>query len=166
MNTVPTHRSAAANTLLFVLRMGLAAVFIAAAIPKIRAPDLFAGAIFNYQLLPPWGVNAVALVLPWLELLVGLCLALGIWSRASALLVAGMMLVFAAAFSSAKARGLDISCGCFEMGKAETPSSILWVLARDLGLCAAALIVARYGGPAGLLGAARLLRRKTTTASA
>ncbi len=165
MNAVSTHRSAAANALLFVLRMGLAAVFIAAAIPKIKAPDLFAGAIFNYQLLPAWGVNALALVLPWLELLVGLCLVVGIWSRASALLVAAMMLVFAVAFSSAKARGLDISCGCFEIGNAEQPSSILWVLARDLGLCAAALTVARYEGPAGLLGIARLLRRRTTSAA-
>jgi uncharacterized membrane protein YphA (DoxX/SURF4 family) len=155
MNAAPVRRAWSADAALLVVRLGLAAVFVGAAIPKIAAPDLFAGAIFNYQMLPAWGVNAVALVLPWLELFVGLGLALGIWSRASALLVAGMMLVFIAAFSTAKARGLDIACGCFEMGKGENPTSIAWVVVRDLGLCAAALVVARFADSPGLLGLVR-----------
>jgi uncharacterized membrane protein YphA (DoxX/SURF4 family) len=159
-------RSLLGNVLLFVLRMALAAVFIGAAIPKILAPDLFAGAIFNYQMLPAWGVNLLALVLPWLELLVGISLALGLWSRASALLVAGMMLVFITAFAIAKARGLDIACGCFEMGKAEKPTSIAWILVRDLGLCVAALTVARFAATPGLLGLGyRMLRRGSPAAS-
>jgi cobalt-zinc-cadmium efflux system protein len=158
-------RTLLANLLLFVLRLGLAAVFIAAAMPKIMAPDLFAGAIFNYQVLPAWGVNALALVLPWLELLVGVCLALGLWSRASALMVAGMMLVFIGAFSLAKARGLDISCGCFEVGKVEQPTSIVWVLVRDCSLCAAALLLARYDGSPGLLGLGRRLWRGSAVAA-
>jgi uncharacterized membrane protein YphA (DoxX/SURF4 family) len=154
------------NVVLFALRMGLAAVFIGAAIPKLMAPDLFAGAIFNYQMLPAWGVNATALVLPWLELLVGACLALGLWSRASALLVVGMMLVFIVAFSTAKARGLDIACGCFELGKTEKPTSIGWEIVRNFGLCAAALVVARYAAAPGLLGLARwLLHRRSPSIS-
>jgi uncharacterized membrane protein YphA (DoxX/SURF4 family) len=166
MSVTQLPRSFLGNVLLFGLRMGLAAVFIGAAIPKILAPDLFAGAIFNYQMLPAWGVNAMALVLPWLELLVGVCLALGLWSRANALLVAGLMLVFIAAFSVAKARGLDISCGCFEMGKAENPTSVAWVIVRDLGLAAGALLLARFAGTPGLLGLGqRLLHRGSPATS-
>jgi len=51
--------------ILLLVRLGMAAVFIAAAVPKIREPDLFAASVFNYKMLPPWGVNSLALVLPW-----------------------------------------------------------------------------------------------------
>ena len=165
MSATTVHRPWLADAGLFVLRLGLATVFIVAAVPKIASPDLFAGAIFNYQMLPPWGVNVVALVLPWFELFVGVCLALGIWSRASALLVAGMMLLFIGAFSIAKARGLDIACGCFEMGKAEKPTAVAWVLVRDLGICAAAFLVARFADAPGLLALPRAVRRRARPAT-
>jgi uncharacterized membrane protein YphA (DoxX/SURF4 family) len=116
--------------ILLLLRLGLATVFIVFAIPKIAAPDLFAGNIFNYQMLPAWAVNLMALVLPWLELFVGICLALGIWMRASAMLIAGLMVMFMIAYGSARARGLDIACGCFEVGSQAKPAS------SDLGAAA------------------------------
>ena len=164
MNAARASRPWPVSAVLCVLRMGLAAVFIAAAVPKIAAPDLFAGAIFNYQMLPPWGVNVVAIALPWFELFVGCCLALGIWSRASGLLVAGMMVAFTGAFAIAKARGLDIACGCFEVGQTEEPSSVTWVVVRDLGLCVAALVVARFQDAPSLVSLARALRRRATAA--
>ena len=129
---------------LLVLRLGLAAVFLAAAVPKITAPVSFAVAVSNYKMLPPWGVNAVALVLPWLELLVGLCLAIGIWRRACALVMAVLMVVFMIGFASATARGLDIACGCFEVGDHAKASSPVRVVARDLALLAAALLLLRF----------------------
>lgn len=148
---------------LLVLRLALAAVFAGAAIPKLRAPDLFAGDVLNYQMLPPWGVNTMALVLPWVELVVAVCLALGLWSRASATLVAGMMLVFLVAFLSARARGLDIACGCFEVGASSESSSILWFVLRDLGLLAAALLLVRHEGGLGALDG--LARRRSAPAA-
>lgn len=137
-------------------RLGLAAVFISAAIPKILAPDLFAGNIFNYKILPPWGVNTMALVLPWLELFAGVLLALGIWSRASATIVAGLMIIFMIAYGSVRARGLEIACGCFEVGEHKaTPAA--WVLLRDSAFLAAALVVLRFGGGPSVF---ELLRRR------
>jgi uncharacterized membrane protein YphA (DoxX/SURF4 family) len=133
---------------LLVLRLGLAAVFIAAAIPKIRQPELFAQSIYNYHMLPAWGVNNLAIFLPWLELTLGAGLALGIWRRASATLATGLMFVFMIAFVTAKARGLDVSCGCFEVGTEAAPSNVAWVVLRDLGLLAVALVLVKWdGGP-------------------
>ena len=142
---------------LLLLRLGLAAVFIIFAIPKIREPDLFAMAIFNYHMLPHWGVNAMAIVLPWLELFLGLALALGFWRRASALVISALMVVFIGAFVTAKARGLNISCGCFELGEGAKPSSVGWVVLRDLSFLAAALLLVRYDQGPSLLA---FLRRK------
>jgi uncharacterized membrane protein YphA (DoxX/SURF4 family) len=109
-------------------------------------------------------VNLAALTLPWMEFFVGACLALGLWTRASALLVAGMMLVFMVAFSVATARGLNIACGCFEVSASEEPSSVVWVVLRDLGLCGAALVVAKFDTAPSLRSLWRLFRRRATPA--
>ncbi|MDH3555163.1 MAG: DoxX family membrane protein, partial [Deltaproteobacteria bacterium] len=50
-----------------VLRIVLGWVFIYASLDKIRHPDLFAEAVYNYQLLPEVAVNLVAICLPWVE---------------------------------------------------------------------------------------------------
>jgi uncharacterized membrane protein YphA (DoxX/SURF4 family) len=149
---------------LLVLRFGMAAVFITAAVPKIIAPDLFAGNIFNYKILPPWGVNTLALVLPWLELFVGLGLAIGFWSRACAVVMSGLMVVFIIAYASARARGLDIACGCFEVGEHAKKASAMWVVARDVAMLAAALVLVRFnGGPSPLQLLRRVVRRARTS---
>lgn len=129
---------------LLLLRFGLAAVFLAAALPKIAAPDLFAVSISNYKMLPPWGVNSLALVLPWLELITGGLLALGIWRRACALVMAVLMVVFMIAYGSARSRGLDIACGCFEVGENAHATPVWRVVARDLSFLVAALILVRF----------------------
>jgi uncharacterized membrane protein YphA (DoxX/SURF4 family) len=133
---------------LLAFRFGMAAVFITAALPKIAAPDLFAGNIHNYKLLPAWGVNLMALVLPWLELFIGLGLAFGIASRAAVVTMAGLMCVFIVAYISARARGLDVACGCFEVGEHAKAQSLVWIVLRDVAMLAATLALVRFGtGP-------------------
>jgi uncharacterized membrane protein YphA (DoxX/SURF4 family) len=96
-----------------VARVVLGCVFIYASLDKINNPDLFAEAVYNYQLSPEVAVNLVALWLPWLELLSGTLLILGLWIRGSILILSGLMLLFLAALGINLARGLDIHCGCF-----------------------------------------------------
>lgn len=151
-----TGRSWARAAFLLTLRLGMAAVFIGAAIPKIKAPDLFALNIYNYQMLPAWGVNAMAVLLPWLELIVGVGLGLGIWSRACALTMTGLMSVFLVALVTAAIRGLNISCGCFEVGEETASSSLLWSALRDLAFLVAAVILVRNDGGPGPLDLIRL----------
>jgi uncharacterized membrane protein YphA (DoxX/SURF4 family) len=132
--------------------MGLAAVFVGAAVPKIAAPDLFAWNVHNYQILPPWGVNSLALFLPWFELILGVFLALGWWTRACALSIAALMVVFMAAFASATARGLNVSCGCFEVGEGHEPPPLASVILRDLAFLLLAVALLRFPWAPGLWG--------------
>ncbi len=141
---VRSSRASWLSGVLLLVRLGMAAVFIAAALPKIQSPDLFASDVFNYQMLPNWGVNVVAIGLPWLELVVGVCLGLGIWTRASALWMAGMMVVFMIALASATARGLDISCGCFEVGAEGGHGSLVWAVLRDVAFLVGALALVKF----------------------
>ena len=112
-----------------VLRMFLGCVFIYASLDKIRHPGLFAEAVYNYQLLPDVTVNLVAISLPWLELLGGTLLVLGLWMEGSILILSGLMVIFIGALGINLARGLDVHCGCF-ITQSSDPITIL-TLFRD-----------------------------------
>ncbi len=99
-------------------RLGVAALFILAAWPKLLDPAAFSVAVHNYRLLPPPGSALVGHFLPWLELVTAVALLLprprlrqGAW-----LLATLLSALFLLAQSTAWARGLDISCGCFGTG--------------------------------------------------
>lgn len=95
-------------------RWTLAAVFAAAAVPKILSPHDFAVVVFRYQMLPYPLVNLAALFLPWLELVCAVALvAAPRWREAALTLLGGLLLVFTAAIAFNLYRGIDIACGCF-----------------------------------------------------
>ncbi|MFH0959813.1 MAG: MauE/DoxX family redox-associated membrane protein [Pseudomonadota bacterium] len=119
-------------TLISRLVVGL--VFIYASAHKILDPEEFAGSIRNYGLIPPAFSNIVALTLPWLELVSGAFLILGIQTRASALLTSSMMLVFLGAIIYAYSVGLDIDCGCFSSSTESTGRIGLFHIFRDAGV--------------------------------
>lgn len=54
-------------------RIFLGLVFVVASVDKIIHPKAFAEIIYNYQILPGSLINLTAIILPWLELLLGLC---------------------------------------------------------------------------------------------
>lgn len=88
-------------------------IFIYAGIGKVIEPEKFAKEIFNYSILPYFLINITALIMPWLEVIVGIFLIAGIRIKASGFISSGLMAVFIIAVFSAMVRGLDINCGCF-----------------------------------------------------
>jgi len=122
------------------IRILLGGVFIYSGCAKILDPAGFAQAIAAYQLVPTiWG-NLMALFLPWLELVCGICLITGWIARTSALIVMVLLLIFMAAIGITLYRGLDIDCGCF--GSSTGASGNMYIdLLRDGILMAMAAIV-------------------------
>lgn len=139
-----TSKEGTARTLLRVLSLGLriylGLVFIYAAWGKIADPRQFALSVATYDILPLVLINLMAVVLPWIELLVGVSLILGWWTRASALCIAGMMIMFIVALSMALAKGLEMSCGCFASQEASEEINAL-TLVRDFAWLAAATFI-------------------------
>src|SRR5258706_2718777 len=119
-----------------VLRLILGGVFLYAAYTKLRQPWLlFAMSIDSYGILPQWAVLSVARTLPWLELLLGLLLASGLWLRWVALATSLQLVIFLSVMVRAWSKGLGIDCGCFGAGEA-----LSWkTLARDGALAAGAV---------------------------
>ena len=120
-----------------VARVLLGCVFIYASLDKIRHPEFFAEAVYNYQLAPEMAVNLVAIWLPWLEFLCGVLLVLGLWVRGSILILSGLLLVFLSAIGINLARGLDIHCGCFTTQGSHSMN--IFTLFRDLSILFLAL---------------------------
>ncbi|SVB39507.1 uncharacterized protein METZ01_LOCUS192361 [marine metagenome] len=56
--------------------------------------------------------NIIAIILPWLELLIGMGLILGIMIDGSARISAYLMVMFILMISQAMLRGYNIECGC------------------------------------------------------
>jgi uncharacterized membrane protein YphA (DoxX/SURF4 family) len=101
------------RALVVVLRWVVAAVFLAAALPKISDPTSFATDIDNYRMVPDALIGPIAVALPLLEALVGVALITGVHARGAALVASGLLVAFAAGMVQAIARGIDLDCGCF-----------------------------------------------------
>jgi putative oxidoreductase len=74
--------------------------------------DRFTRDIANYRLVAAPLDAVAAYTVPWVELVAGLCLVLGVLRRGAILSVAGLVVVFAICVGWAWSQGLDISCGC------------------------------------------------------
>ena len=135
---VPDHdRLAAMKILNFILRLVLGGIFLYAGAIKIVNPAAFATGIGNYRLLAHEWLNLLAITLPWIEVIAAAVLIAGVWKRASALLIALMLVVFLVAIGQAVARNLNIDCGCF--GTVAGRKVGLMGLGEDLAMLAGAL---------------------------
>jgi putative oxidoreductase len=128
---------------------GLGAVFIYAAYTKIRAPFLlFAMAIDAYKLLPEWAAVALARGLPWFELFLGIALVSGLLLRYTALMASALLAVFFGVMVRSYMLGQQINCGCFGIGEALSPKTLVRdaaLLGLSLAVTLGAFLVARSG---------------------
>lgn len=123
----------------------IGALFIYAGAVKVVDPVEFARDIDNYKMLP-WQVGVgLALYLPWLEIFCGFALITRILYRGGLFFLTVLMALFIVITIIAKARGLDISCGCF--GHASKYFSFTWHLVLDFLLLGGLLALARTSWP-------------------
>ena len=114
------------------VRLILGSVFIYASADKIIHPGAFAEAVNNYQIFPETLINLTAVILPWLELILGIFLILGLWLPGAVLLSNFLIATFFGSLVFNLARGLDIQCGCFNTSQEDTYSLCMCLyLIRD-----------------------------------
>ncbi len=101
---------------LFIARIIIAFIFIYAGVQKITDPEAFAISISNYRLFPISLVNFIAITLPWIEMITGILLLLGIAVKENSTIIFLMSLIFTIAITISLFRGLNIECGCFGNG--------------------------------------------------
>jgi putative oxidoreductase len=134
------------------MRWYLGYVFIYACLHKIAHPGSFALDVATYGILPLALVNLMAVTLPWMELGAGVMLFAGFRSRAAALMVFGMMVMFIVAVAIALYNGLDMSCGCFasQAAQDEDPISYKTILRDAVWLLLSAYVFLLDRNPIGI----------------
>lgn len=112
-----------AEGLVLAVRLILGAILVLSAVAKLRQPFDFLDGVYSYQFAGPAQGLAVAVVLPWLELVVGFCLLAGL-GGAGVLLATGVLCAsFVIAQWHALHNGLKVDCGCFG-SSAASPSPV------------------------------------------
>lgn len=119
--------------LYLVVRLFVGIIFIYASIDKIADPGQFARIVYNYHMVPGALINIFALILPWLEMVCGISLILGIYKEGSVVIFNLMVLAFIIGISVNIYRGIDLECGCFTVSSKARGSAIN-LLIRDIGL--------------------------------
>ncbi len=101
--------------MLVFIRISIGLLLLVSGIEKLISPyQNFLYAIQAYAVLPGWGEELTARLMPWVELFLGLFLCLGLWThwalKGALLLIMSFIIVVAQALM----RGLPIDqCGCF-----------------------------------------------------
>lgn len=126
-------------------RLILGVVLLVSGALKVTSPAVSARAVRAYQILPYDFAGYVGYALPVVEILFGLLLVAGLFTRVSALVGGLLMLAFIIGISWAWAHGYSIDCGCFGGGGTIADSQTQYPLEilRDVGIaaCAAWLVV-------------------------
>lgn len=97
-----------------VFRLVLGVSFIMASMSKIPYPAEFSENVAGFQMVPFLGVNFWSLVMPWMELIAGLFLILGIRTRAASSIIGGLLVLFIVGLTLNLIKDAPINCGCFE----------------------------------------------------
>jgi putative oxidoreductase len=115
------------------LRIYIGWIFIDASMSKIPDPAIFAENVANYRIIPFWGLNFVAIFLPWLELFCGFYLIFGLRTKATAAVLSGLLFLFTLFVIINIFRGSKMNCGCFDtvgdpIGWEKVGENTLWLL--------------------------------------
>lgn len=151
---VDPHRetiSLTASVVTGLARLILGGLMLLAASMKLQDPQSFAFAIKGFKIIPEDTgeplIVMLALVTPWTELLAGLGLILGLWTRACSLVVGGLLVSFIAGLLSVILRDMAASCSCFGDLNLVCGSDVGWCqVARNVVLLGMTAIVFMLGG--------------------
>ena len=113
---VPIMNTIKSLNLPLIFRIILGVVFIYASYHKILDPASFSNNIHNFHITDNliWTENMAALIIPWLELIVGVFLIFGVFLEGATSITIGLYIFFIIILSQAVYRGIDVHCGCFK----------------------------------------------------
>jgi len=145
------------------LRLGLGGLFVFAAFNKLQNIQAFAFAIKGFKIVDPEThghlIVTAAYTIPWVEMLAGVLLILGLRTRASALALGLTLIAFIAGLIHVITSGIHADCSCFGDTNLICDESVGWCqVIRNFVLLIPALYLTFRGG--GILSLDAILHRR------
>lgn len=111
----PQNAGTFASWLSLIGRLGVGQIFIFAGLVKIGDPADVARSIQAFGVVPDDSrlIPIAAYVIPWTEIIAGVLLVAGLFTRAAATVILLMLAGFAALILSVLSREMTVECGCF-----------------------------------------------------
>ncbi|WP_342661952.1 MauE/DoxX family redox-associated membrane protein [Corynebacterium lubricantis] len=122
-------------------RFYLGYIWLSAGISKMGDHMNVTQTIEAYEIFTPAWSDLLARVIGPLEIVGGLLLIFGLFLRPSAKLSAVVLTLFIIGLASAWARGLEISCGCFNPDPNQETTNYLATILRDVAYFAMSLFI-------------------------
>lgn len=134
------------NWIELAARWVLGLTFIYASIHKILSPADFARIVYGYGLFPEILINLIAIIIPFLELVAGFALIIGVYPRSAAIAINGLLAAFIAVLAINLIRGHEFDCGCFSANQSGYSSSPEVTIARDIFYLALGMLIVLFKG--------------------
>jgi len=100
--------------LTLISRLVLGGIFLLAGLTKLGVPTAMIAAIDSYEMSIPYNIEQfMANTLPPLEVGLGIWILVGLFTRISAAVAGGLVVIFLIAMVYAMMRGIAPECGCF-----------------------------------------------------
>ncbi|HET6880591.1 MAG TPA: MauE/DoxX family redox-associated membrane protein [Pirellulales bacterium] len=113
-----------------VLSMVVAVVLLFSGVIHAAQPYYFVHTIASYRLLPPGASGLLGLWLPYLQIVLAMCIGLGMVREAAFGVAVVLFATFAAVQIAVLARGMEIDCGCFGfIVRVVSPASVMLPIA-------------------------------------
>jgi uncharacterized membrane protein YphA (DoxX/SURF4 family) len=137
----------------FPLRLALGGAFVFAGYTKINGVQSFANAIKGFQIVDAekqgYLIQSAAYTMPWVEMIAGVLLILGLWTRASALVIWVLLVGFIAALIHViMDESISADCSCFGDMNLVCDATVGWcqVIRDVVMLVPATYLIWRQGG--------------------
>jgi uncharacterized membrane protein YphA (DoxX/SURF4 family) len=127
---------------ILLLRLVVGATFVYAAYDKVLDPFAFAIAVRGYQIVPIGVSNLFAIAVAWSELVTGILLIVGLFTRQAAGAAFLLLGMFVVALLVVIIKGMVIDCGCFSSEGGSQTGPILII--RNILMMAACVVIAKY----------------------
>jgi len=126
---------------IFIARIILGGIFIYASIDKIAFPGHFANIIRGYNIIPESLVDLTAFILPWIELIIGILIVIGLFVRESSIILTSLLIIFLLSIIIQATKGPIEDCGCFGKMPFISSSNSYFLIIRNLVLISLSIMI-------------------------
>jgi uncharacterized membrane protein YphA (DoxX/SURF4 family) len=113
MSYLAVSRSSVMHLLMVIFRLIIGGTFFISGLLKVIHPEEFRKTLSTHGLFSTGTIHLSSLVLPYVEIAVGLLFALGFKTKVTGRIIICLLILFTIEASFAFALGSAVDCGCF-----------------------------------------------------